>query len=319
MGRLVAALFAVVLVVAPRLAWAHAAPHSILLLDLHGNDVGVELRMPVTKLEAAFGRPLLPEGGAIVVRERAAIRERVARDLRAASPDGAVWRTEVGSLEYVVSDQVPVVVATARLTPPSGHSARVFTVVDDVIGKEVANHTTWVGLRSDFAEGLVSAQPTFLGVTHYLHHSVAVDRQGGAAFRGFVAVFRMGVQHIAEGTDHLLFLFTLLLPAPLLLARGASERWGGPATMRASFVKLFRVVTAFTIGHSLTLLVGTVAWLRLPSAPVETLIAVSIRFAELVVRARIRFLAARRRRQAGGTARCSASREGREGPRKNRV
>jgi HupE / UreJ protein len=37
-----------------------------------------------------------------------------------------------------------------------------------------------------------------------------------------------------------------------------------------------RIVTAFTLGHSLTLLAGALGWLRLPGQPVEILIAVSI-------------------------------------------
>jgi hypothetical protein len=48
---------------------------------------------------------------------------------------------------------------------------------------------------------------------------------------GFAGAFRLGVHHIAEGTDHLLFLLTLLLPAPLLALAG---RWKGRATVRHS-------------------------------------------------------------------------------------
>jgi hypothetical protein len=39
---------------------------------------------------------------------------------------------------------------------------------------------------------------------------------------------------------------------------------------------LLWIVTAFTLGHSLTLLLGALGWVRLPSQPVEVLIAVSI-------------------------------------------
>ena len=41
----------------------------------------------------------------------------------------------------------------------------------------------------------------------------------------FSPLFHLGMRHIAEGTDHLLFLLTLLLPAPLVLS---SKRWGDP-------------------------------------------------------------------------------------------
>ncbi len=89
----------------------------------------------------------------------------------------------------------------------------------------------------------------------------------------FDGAFRLGVRHIAEGTDHLLFLLTLLLPAPLLAVAG---RWRQRATVRQSILQILRVVTAFTVGHSLTLALSTFGLVRLPERPVEVLIAVSI-------------------------------------------
>jgi hypothetical protein len=87
------------------------------------------------------------------------------------------------------------------------------------------------------------------------------------------SLFHLGMRHIAEGTDHLLFLLTLLLPAPLL-AIGA--RWAAPATVRQSLLHILGIVTAFTIGHSLTLTLAAMNFVQVPSQPVEVLIALSI-------------------------------------------
>ena len=87
------------------------------------------------------------------------------------------------------------------------------------------------------------------------------------------SLFRLGMRHIAEGTDHLLFLLALLLPAPLL-AVGA--RWAATATVRQSLLHILGIVTAFTIGHSLTLTLAAMNFVHVPSRPVEVLIAVSI-------------------------------------------
>jgi len=86
-------------------------------------------------------------------------------------------------------------------------------------------------------------------------------------------MFGLGMDHIREGTDHLLFLITLLLPATLLAQR---RRWRDYGGLRPSLLKVLHIVTAFTIGHSLTLLIGALGWIRLPTQPVEILIAFSI-------------------------------------------
>lgn len=86
-------------------------------------------------------------------------------------------------------------------------------------------------------------------------------------------MFRLGMRHIAEGTDHLLFLLALLLPAPLPVSAG---RWIGHAGVRHSVAHILKVVTAFTIGHSITLALAALGFVRVPSRPTEVLIAFSI-------------------------------------------
>ncbi len=67
----------------------------------------------------------------------------------------------------------------------------------------------------------------------------------------------LGVEHILTGYDHLLFVFGLLL-----LASGARA--------------LVATITAFTLGHSITLTLAVLDVARVPSGPVEVLIAFSI-------------------------------------------
>ncbi len=77
--------------------------------------------------------------------------------------------------------------------------------------------------------------------------------------------FRLGVEHIAFGFDHLLFVLCLLI-------------------LVGDLKRLLGAITAFTLAHSMTLAGTTFGWLRLSSAPVEASIALSIAFvaAEIV-------------------------------------
>jgi hypothetical protein len=65
----------------------------------------------------------------------------------------------------------------------------------------------------------------------------------------------------------------LLLPA-MLLTNGT--RWGAFGGIGYSLTRLLKIVTAFTIGHSLTLLIGAMGLVKLPGQLVEILIALSI-------------------------------------------
>ena len=70
-----------------------------------------------------------------------------------------------------------------------------------------------------------------------------------------------------------MFLLALLLPAPLLLKH---KRWAGFAGVRHGFIQILKVVTAFTVGHSLTLALAASGLVHVPGKPIEVLIALSI-------------------------------------------
>ena len=83
----------------------------------------------------------------------------------------------------------------------------------------------------------------------------------------------LGMEHIKTGTDHLLFLLVLLLPSTLVVK---SKRWAEFGGVKYSLKRLLKIVTAFTVGHSLTLLLGATGVFVPPSQIIEVLIAVSI-------------------------------------------
>jgi hypothetical protein len=93
---------------------------------------------------------------------------------------------------------------------------------------------------------------------------------GPSGWAGFV---REGVHHIWTGYDHLLFLLALLLPGVL---RRTSGGWEAVPTFRESAVAVLKVVTAFTMAHSITLALAALEVVRLPSRWVESAIAASI-------------------------------------------
>ena len=91
-----------------------------------------------------------------------------------------------------------------------------------------------------------------------------------------------GVLHIWAGYDHILFLLALLLPAVLVRVDSPQGRQWQPApTLRGAFIEVVKVVTAFTLAHSITLSLASLHIISLPSRLVESLIAASVIFAAL--------------------------------------
>lgn len=88
----------------------------------------------------------------------------------------------------------------------------------------------------------------------------------------------LGMKHIGSGWDHLAFLLALLLPSVLRREEGV---WRPVQSFRTALFDILRIVTAFTIAHSITLVLGVLELVTLPSRFVESAIALSIGLAAL--------------------------------------
>ena len=102
-----------------------------------------------------------------------------------------------------------------------------------------------------------------------------------------------GAKHIWEGPDHLLFLLTLLLPGLLLWSPAGAAMSGAPASVgkhRAAWIFALKVITAFTVAHSITLAMASFGLISLPEKLIESAIALSIMVsAALNLQQRFRF------------------------------
>jgi hypothetical protein len=89
-----------------------------------------------------------------------------------------------------------------------------------------------------------------------------------------------GVWHIWTGFDHILFLLSLLLPA-VLMRDARCGRWAPTSSFRDTFLDVVKVVTAFTLAHSITLTLAALGVVTLPARLTESAIALSVVLAAL--------------------------------------
>jgi hypothetical protein len=227
---------------------------------LHGSALAIDVLDDALTLTLQV--PLSPPN----TRDAAAVRD----DLQIVTPAQQPFALQWQAPQQLDVDGTQQVVVQARAVPPAGSSTRLFTVAQS--GVNTTDHRIYVEVRRDFAAGVLH-EPQLVGVLSSKERSVVVDRGVGSWVTGTRAVFQLGRHHIADGTDHLLFLLVLLVPAAV---RARDGRWREASTTKQALLQMLGVVSAFTVGHSLTLALAALDVVRVPSTPVEVVIAVSI-------------------------------------------
>jgi hypothetical protein len=97
-------------------------------------------------------------------------------------------------------------------------------------------------------------------------------------FTQFIDYAREGVWHIWIGFDHILFLLSLLLPAVLI---PFGKGWQAVERFKPALWDVFKIVTAFTVAHSITLSLAALGVITLPTRLTESAIALSVILAAL--------------------------------------
>ena len=245
---------------------AHPSPNTAILLDIQSNGVEAELQLPLSELSLAFGDRTNLNPKTLIEQYSTQLKAYILEHLHPTSPDKQNWTVEVydmavQNVQQIGQTNYQDLIIHLWLQPPTGVSPRNFTFNYDVIIHQVVTHNAIVSIRQDWESGVLVEHPVEVGVIAVDPRDnsitpLSINQEKGGLWGGFKAMIRLGMRHIAGGSDHLMFLLVLLMAAPLL--------------------PVIKIITAFTIGHSFTLLIGAIGWVKLPTQPIEVLIAFSI-------------------------------------------
>lgn len=101
-----------------------------------------------------------------------------------------------------------------------------------------------------------------------------------SVWKGFVAMVKQGVWHIWIGIDHILFLIALILPSVVRRREDATgyslSNWEAVKKFKPAFYYILKVITFFTIAHTITLTLASLEIVNMPSRIAESIIAFSI-------------------------------------------
>jgi HupE / UreJ protein len=265
---LLAALSLTTLLAAP--AWAHKPSDSYLTLDVKQGRVDGQWDIALRDLEMAIGLDQDGNGeltwNEVRARHDAIAAYALAR-LKLASA-GAACPLRI--TEQLLDDHSDGAYAVLRLHADCGAAIATLDVDYRLLFDIDPQHKGLLQLRHG---GQVS---TAIFAPDSPRQALRVaDASGWRQFGDYV---RHGIWHIWIGFDHILFLLSLLLPAVLVYR---DRQWQGRSTFRAAALDVLKIVTAFTLAHSITLTLATLGMVALPSRLVESAIAASVVLAAL--------------------------------------
>ena len=264
---------------------AHPMPNSVVELVVNDEQLLFDLKLPVQEFELAFGQKLMDlDADQIMSRYGTEIGKYIQAHFQVKSKEGveqyyALEKVAVDTTSDQIRGKYLEITALINCPVTTGFNPRDFILDYDVIIHQVANHFAIVKIKQDFESGLTQEdQSTKLGVIALDIPSdsikpMHVQLQEGTRWKGFVSMFLLGMQHIRVGLDHILFLLTLLLVAPLAFSRG---RWSQFKGWKYTVQRFFKISFAFTIGHSVALFLGAFNLLHFKGQYIEVLIALSI-------------------------------------------
>ena len=238
------------------------------------------LVLPIIELRLGWQKPL-PMDAVQTIREYGPdLKGYVLRHVRPVTPDGRPWAVTVRSLTPVAARPPDGFVASSpdvqidlTMTPPPGGPVDRLTFHYDVIFHRLITHTAIVSLAGDWRSGVVGGPPVLLGT---MRDTRPVDRHRPLPGQ---LVARLHGALPAWGAAHRRGHGPPAVPAGAAAAgssRGVRKALGRLAGGRTALRRIVKIVTAFTVGHSVTLLLGALGWAHLPDAFIESAIALSI-------------------------------------------
>jgi hypothetical protein len=270
MRRARLALVAAMLALAAATAFAHKPSDSYLAISVEGTEVKGQWDIALRDLDFAIGLDDNGDGditwGEVKAHRNDIAAYSLARlKLRSGGADCAVHATE-----FLADDHSDGAYSVMRFAGGCEAEAPAIEISYSLFADIDPQHKGLLRLEHGGGTRTGIFSPERATQTFQLERISAITQ--------FLDYAREGVWHIWIGYDHILFLLSLLLPAVLAFGAG---RWQAVERFAPAFWDVFKIVTSFTVAHSITLSLAALGVVSLPSRLVESAIATSVVLAAL--------------------------------------
>ena len=270
-------------------ATAHPMPNTEILVSIDDSGAAFEIAVPAPELRLALPREWPRDADLLVEPRRSMVLRYFSEHFAVQSGDGPVARPQVDSItSWRASDpdvgEYEEIRLRLHVPAGNGFDPGSFELHYDAVIHQVPNHFALVRIDQGTPEAREGElRSVSLGAIRYdfardLTPSLQVTDARGRAAPDYLggtlrAMVALGFRHVIGGIDHLLFLVTLLIVAPL---RRLDGKWSLFQGWRYTARRFFTISIAFTAGHTIALFLGTYDLLFIPQAVVEALIAGSV-------------------------------------------
>ena len=150
--------------------------------------------------------------------------------------------------------------------------------------------TNALGMEYNWKAGLINNEKIMALDFSPDEKTKTLDLTDTSVWKGFMAMVKQGAWHIWIGLDHILFLLALILPSvvrrktetvetandQVITTKSSNWKWIPVLEFKPAFWYILKIVTFFTIAHTITLSLASLSIVNLPSRWVESIIAFSI-------------------------------------------
>lgn len=147
------------------------------------------------------------------------------------------------------------------------------TVTHSVMFETDPEHRGYLVIEHYFGQGTFNNEGNVSLVFKPDAETQVLDLTGASWWKGFRAIIDEGIHHILIGHDHILFVIVLLLTSVL---RREEKLWEPRERFAGALKEVLKIVTVFTVAHSITLSIAALGLVTIPAAFIESVIALSI-------------------------------------------
>lgn len=271
-------------------AFAHFPDQSYIYLQIRESSVAGRFEISTKDINKVFGLNLKP---GFTMEELAPhltkIQEYVLQNTSFSSGEEGVYRIRLTQPDILRAESFGDFVLLKFELEGVNRLPKKMMVHYEAFTKDISGHTALLVVEENKNTGVSQNESM-----HSLKFSRGNDTQELSTTENFLMrslweMIKLGVWHIWIGFDHILFLLALLLPSVLKFRSNEgvpgdefnNKVWTPVERLKPALMNVVKIVTFFTIAHSITLCLAAFEIISLPPRLIESIIAISIALAAI--------------------------------------